>query len=47
VRVLGRRPVKKVLAAIDQSVEGFHQEALQIGPQQVATQLKAENLGYL
>jgi hypothetical protein len=47
VRDLGRRLVKKVLAAIDQSVEGFLQEALQIGPQQVATQLKAEDLGYL
>jgi hypothetical protein len=35
------------LAAIDQSVEGFLQEALQITPQQVATQLKAEELGYL
>jgi hypothetical protein len=47
VRDLGRRVVKKVLAAIDQSVEGFLQKALQIGPQQVATQLKAEELGYL
>jgi len=28
-------------------VEGFLQEALQIGPRQVATQLKAEELGYL
>ena len=47
VRELGRRLVKKVLAAIDQNVEGFLQEALQIAPQQVATQLKAEELGYL
>ena len=47
VRDLGRRLVKKVSAAIDQSVEGFLQEALQIGSQQVATQLKAEELGYL
>ena len=47
VRDLGRRLVKKVLAAIDQSVAGFLQEALQIAPQQVATQLKAEELGYL
>jgi len=47
VRDLGRRLVKKVLAAIDQSVLGFLQEALQIAPQQVATQLKAEELGYL
>jgi hypothetical protein len=44
---LNRSLVKKVLAAIDQSVEGFLQEALQIGSQQVATQLKAEELGYL
>jgi len=27
-------------------VEGFLQEALQSGPRQVATQLKAEELGY-
>ena len=47
VRDLGRRLVKKVLAAIDQSVAGFLQEALQISQQQVATQLKAEELGYL
>jgi hypothetical protein len=47
VRDLGRRLVKKVLAAIDQSVAAFLQEALQIAPQQVATQLKAEELGYL
>jgi hypothetical protein len=47
VRDLGRRLLKTVLAAIDQSVEGFLQEALQIGPQQAATQLKAEELGYL
>ena len=47
VRDLGQRSVKKVLTAIDQTVAGFLQEALQIGPQQVATQLKAEELGYL
>jgi hypothetical protein len=35
------------MATIDQSVEDFLQEALQIGPQQVATQLKAEELRYL
>ncbi|MGH8337207.1 MAG: transposase [Gammaproteobacteria bacterium] len=47
VEDLGRRLVKKILAAIDQSVEGFLEEALQLGAQQVATQLKAEKLGYL
>jgi hypothetical protein len=47
VRELGREVVKKVLAAIDQTVEGFLNEALQISPEQVAVQLKAEELGYL
>lgn len=47
VRDLGRKVVKKVLAAIDQTVEGFLSEALQISPQQVSVQLKAEELGYL
>jgi hypothetical protein len=47
VRDLGQRSVKKVLTAIDQTVAGFLQEALQIAPQQVAAQLKAEELGYL
>jgi len=47
VRDLGRKVVKKVLAAIDQTVEGFLTEALQMGPQQVSVQLKAEELGYL
>lgn len=47
VRDLGRTVVKKVLAAIDQTVEGFLNQALQITPEQVATQLKAEKLGYL
>jgi hypothetical protein len=47
VRDLGRTIIKKILAAIDQSVEGFLNEALQISPQQVAAQLKAEELGYL
>jgi hypothetical protein len=44
---LGRKVVKKVLAAIDQTVEGFLSEALQITPEQIAVQLKAEELGYL
>jgi hypothetical protein len=47
VRDLGRRVIKKVLAAIDQTVEGFLNQALQISPEQVAVQLKAEELGYL
>jgi hypothetical protein len=47
VRDLGRKTIKKVLAAIDQSVESFLEQALQIGSQQVAVQLKAEELGYL
>ena len=47
VRELGRKVVNKVLAAIDQTVEGFLNEALQISPQQVSAQLKAEELGYL
>ena len=47
VRDLGRKIIKKVLAAIDQSVKGFLNEALQISPQLVSVQLKAEELGYL
>jgi hypothetical protein len=47
VRDLGRKVIKRVLAAIDQSVETFLQVALQISPQQVAIQLKAEELGCL
>ena len=47
VRQLGRRVINKVLAAIDQGVEGFLEEALQISAPQVAVQLQAEALGYL
>jgi hypothetical protein len=47
VRDLGRTVVKKVLAAINQTVEGFLNEALQINPQQISVQLRAEELGYL
>jgi hypothetical protein len=47
VRDLGRKIVDKVLAAIDQTVEGFLQDALQMNPDQVAVQSKAEKLGYL
>src|SRR6266404_1516627 len=47
VRDLGRKVVKKILAAIDQTVEGFLNEALQMNPQQISVQLKAEEMGYL
>jgi hypothetical protein len=47
VRDLGRKVVKKVLAAINQTVEGFLNQALQISPQQIAVQLRAEELGDL
>jgi len=47
VRDLGRKVVKKVLAAIDQTVEGFLNDALHMSPEQVSVQLKAEKLGYL
>lgn len=47
VRELGRKVVEKVLAAIDQTVEGFLNDALQISPEQIAVQLKAEVLGDL
>jgi hypothetical protein len=47
VRDLGRKVVNKVLAAIDQTVEEFLNHALQIDPQQISVQLKAEQLGYL
>ncbi len=36
-----------LLGAIDQAVEEFLSEALQISPQQISVQLKAEELGYL
>ena len=44
---MGRKLVKKILAAIDQTVESFLEDALQISAAQVAVQLKAEELGYL
>jgi len=47
VRDLGRSVIQKVLAAIDQTLEDFLNQALQISPEQVAVQLKAEELGYL
>lgn len=47
VRDLGRKIIKKILAAIDQTVEGLLNQALQISPEQVSVQLKAEMLGDL
>lgn len=47
VRDLGRSVVRKILAAIDQTVEQFLTQALHMNPQQVSVQLKAEQLGYL
>jgi len=47
VRDLGRRVVRKVLAAIDQTVEEFLNDAFHMSPEQVSVQLKAEQLGYL
>jgi hypothetical protein len=47
VKELGRKVVRRVLDAIDQSVEGFLNDALHMTPDQVAVQLKAEELGYL
>ena len=47
VRDLGRKVVRKILNVIDQSVEGFLNDALHMSPDQVAIQLKAEELGYL
>ena len=47
VRDLGRKVVRRVLAAIDQTVEGFLNDALHMSPEQVAVQWKAEQLGYL
>jgi hypothetical protein len=47
VRDLGRKVVRRVLDAIDQTVEGFLNDALHMSPEQVSVQLKAEQLGYL
>lgn len=47
VRDLGRRVIRKVNAAIEQSVESFLSRALQMKPDQVQVQLEAEALGYL
>jgi len=47
VRDLGESWSKASWAAIDQSVESFLEDALQISDAQVAVQLKAEELGHL
>ena len=47
VRDLGRKVVGRILKAIDQTVEGFLNDALHLSPEQVSVQLKAEELGYL
>jgi len=47
VRDLGRKIVRRVLDAIDQTVEGFLNDALHMSPEQVSVQWKAEQLGYL
>jgi hypothetical protein len=47
VKDLGREVVRKVFNVINQSVESFLNDALQMSPEQVAIQLKAEELGYL
>jgi hypothetical protein len=47
VKDLSRPVVRRILAAIDQTVEEFLTQALQMNPQQVSVQLKAEQLGYL
>lgn len=47
VRQLGRKRSRKVLAAIDQTVDAFLNDAFHLSPEHVAAQLKAERLGYL
>ena len=47
VQDFGRQVIQKIIGAIDQTVEAFLNEALQISPSQVSAQLKAEELGYL
>ena len=47
VKDLGRKIVRKVLSAIDMTVEEFLTNALHMSPHQVSVQLKAEELGYL
>ena len=47
VQDLGRQVVQKIMGAIDQTVEAFLNDALQISSEHVSAQLKAEELGYL
>ena len=47
LKELGAKIVHSILAAIDQTVENFLNHALQMNPEQVAAQLKAERLGFL
>jgi hypothetical protein len=47
VRQFGRKTIKLILAAINDTVEEFLSEAFQMQPHQVAAQLKAQKLGYL
>jgi hypothetical protein len=47
IRDLGRKVVRKVLDAIDGTIEAFLNDALQISPELVSAQLKAEELGYV
>lgn len=47
VRDLGRHVIQTITEAIDQTVEAFLNDALQISPEHVSAHLKAEELGYL
>ena len=47
LKELGAKIVHSILEAIDQTVENFLNHALQMNPEQVAAQLKAERLGFL
>ena len=47
VQELGSRVIEKITDAINQTVESFLKDALQISPEYVAAQLKAEEFGYL
>jgi hypothetical protein len=47
VKNLGRTVIRQILAAIDQTVADFRNDALQITADHVAVQLKAETFGYL
>ena len=47
IKDLGHKVVRRILTAIDQTIEGFLNDALQMNPEQVSVQLKAEQLGYL